>query len=95
MMAKIIPQSVKTTLWSYNTEKIDLKEHKRAIIGQVLNYGDKQATDWLFNTYSKKVLKEEAGQIPLGQWDKKSLALWKLILDIDPRPKSERVLNDK
>ena len=87
-----LPKFVESVLWSYDLRKIDLNLHKRLIITQVLNFGTKEATDWLFKTYSFDEIREKAQQIPLGQWDKKSLALWSAYLEIDPRPRSERVL---
>lgn len=92
-MAKL-PQAVKNTLWSWDTNKIDLEKDKKLIVTQVLNYGTEEATDWLFDTFSKSEIEKEAQKIPLGQWDEKSLALWSLIMDLDPKPRSERILND-
>jgi hypothetical protein len=92
-MAKL-PQAVKNTLWSWDTNKIDLEKDKKLIVTQVLNYGTEEATDWLFDTYPKSEIEKEAQKIPLGQWDEKSLALWSLIMDLDPKPRSERILND-
>lgn len=88
-----LPKSVRAVLWSYDLSKIDLETHKKLIIGQVLNYGRKESTDWLFQTYPKSEIRAVAEQIPSGQWDRKSLALWSLFLNVNPRPKSERVLN--
>lgn len=88
-----IPKSVESVLWSYDVNKIDLNLHKKLIIGQVLNFGTKEATDWLFGLYGLDEIRKVAEQIPSGQWDKKSLALWSLYLNINPKPKPERVLN--
>ena len=88
-----LPKSVESVLWSYDINKIDFDLHKKLIISQVLNFGTSDATDWLFKTYELKEICKVAEQIPLGQWDKKSLALWALYLDIKPKPKQERVLN--
>ncbi len=88
-----LPKSVRNVLWSYDSAKIDLTDHKKIIISQVLNFGTKEATDWLFATYSESEIRDIASQIPAGQWDRKSLALWSLYLDIRPKPKSERVLH--
>lgn len=88
-----MPKSVESILWSYNIDEIDLELHKKLIIGQVLNYGTKDATSWLFKMYRQDEIQKIAEQIPFGQWDKKSLALWSLYLDIKPKAKSERVLN--
>jgi len=89
-----LPKSVESVLWSYDVNKIDFGLHKKLIISQVLNYGTSDATDWLFKTYELKEIRKVAAQIPLGQWDKKSLALWELYLGIKPKPKHESVLNE-
>lgn len=88
-----LPESVANVLWSYDVKKIDLEVNKKLIVAQVLNLGTKEATDWLFRVYDKDDIRLTAEQIPSGQWDKKSLALWSLYLDIRPKAKSERVLN--
>ena len=88
---KTVPQSVRSTLWSYDMSKIDFDVHKKLIITQVLNYGTKEATDWLFRLYGKEEVKTIATVIPSGQWDKKSLALWSLYLGIRPKSKAERM----
>ena len=89
----MLPQSVKAVLWSYDTDKIDLQKHRRLIVSQVLNFGTKKATDWLFKFYGKAVVRETASEIPLGQWNKKSLALWSLNLKFTPKSRSERILH--
>lgn len=86
-----MPQSVKNVLWSYNTEEIDPDTNKQIIVGQVLNFGTKEATDWLFRNYSIEEIRKIAVTIPSGQWDRKSLALWSLYLEINPESKQERV----
>jgi len=88
-----IPKSVANVLWSYDINKIDLDLHKKLIIAQVLNYGTEDATDWLFETYRLDEVQKMAEQIPTGQWNKKSLALWSLCLNIKPISKPERVLH--
>lgn len=88
-----IPKSVENVLWSYDISKINFNLHKKLIIAQVLNYGTKDATDWLFGMYSLNEIRKVAEQIPSGQWDKKSLALWSLYLNIRPKSKLEKVSN--
>lgn len=88
-----LPSFVLAVLWSYDSGKIDLVTHKKLIISQVLNYGSKEATDWLFNTYSRDEITQVASLIPLGQWDEKSLALWSLYLGIKPVSRAERILH--
>lgn len=87
-----LPAPVKQALWSYDTSRIDLNIHKKLIISQVLNYGVKEATDWLFRTYEIEEIRNISNTIPMGQWSKKSLGLWSLFLGINPRPRAERVL---
>lgn len=91
---KKLPKSVESVLWSYNIDEIDIFTHKKLIITQVLNFGTVEATNWLFKTYSINEIYQMAQQIPLGQWEKKSLALWSLYLGIKPVNKSEKVLNE-
>jgi len=86
-----IPQSVKAVLWSYDLNKIDFVVHKKLIITQVLNFGSKEATDWLFGIYPKAEIARIALLIPLGEWNKKSLALWSLYLGIKPVSRAERI----
>jgi hypothetical protein len=85
----MLPQSVKSTLWSYDTDKIDLVLHKKLVVSQVLNLGNHYATNWLFGYYGKAEVARIAESIPTGQWNKKSLNYWKLLLDIEPKLKSE------
>lgn len=86
-----IPVSIKSVLWSYDLNAIDFDVHKKLIIAQVLNFGTKKATDWLFRLYGKDQISKIAASIPSGQWDKKSLALWSLYLGIKPKTKMERI----
>lgn len=88
-----LPKSVQNVLWSYDIDKIDFDVHKKLIIAQVLNFGTKEATDWLFRKYKVGEIKKVAETIPSGQWDKKSLALWKMYLNIEPESKLKRVSN--
>lgn len=86
-----LPPEVKATLWSYDTSKLAVQADKRLIIGAVLNYGTKAATDWLFAQYAREEIKQTAAAIPRGAWDKRSLALWSLVLDFTPAaPRQER-----
>lgn len=77
----MLPQSVKSVLWSYDTDKIEVDKDKRLVISQVLNYGSKEATDWAIIHYGKNEMRKTALSIPLGRWNKKSLAFWSLILN--------------
>lgn len=80
-----LPQSVKTVLWSYKLDQIEVQKHKRIIISQVLNFGSKEAIKWLFKRYGFAQVAKIANTIPIFQWNKKSLSLWRLILSINPK----------
>ena len=79
-----IPNYVKSSLWSYDIDKIDLEEHKERIITNILNHGTDKAVDWLFNTYSEKEIKKVIKYPFYGEWDKKSLNFWALISKVTP-----------
>ena len=80
-----LPQSVKAVLWSYKTDKIEVNKHKKIIIFQVLNFGSEEAIKWLFKQYNLDLITKVASDIPLFQWNKKSLSLWKLVLSINTK----------
>lgn len=82
--ATYIPQSVRATLWSYDTNQIDLMRDKERIITNVLNYGVKEATDWLRATYSTKEIAAIVAHPRPGEWDKKSLNFWSLVFGVSP-----------
>lgn len=88
----MLPCSVRAVLWSYDIKKIDPEIHAKLIISQVLNYGTRAATDWLFRFYGKDEVKRIASRIPRGQWDKKSLVFWSLVLEINPNEKKDMIL---
>ncbi len=81
----MLPQSVKLALWSYDTDKIDVIGDRNKIISQVLNFGNKEATDWIMMKYGKSIVVKEALKITEGQWNKKSLNYWSLILGFDKK----------
>ncbi len=87
----MLPPNIFRTLWSYNSEKIDPLKHKQIIVANVLNFGDKEATQWLFRYYGQKEIKKIAAKIPAGQWNKKSLNFWSILLDIKPRAKAAMI----
>jgi len=80
-----IPEFVTPFLWSYDIERLDIRSHKHLIIHNVLNFGSKKATDWLFSVYSKKDIQEVLSTIPKSAWSKKSLTLWSLIFGVSPK----------
>ncbi|NCO88728.1 hypothetical protein AUK04_00370 [Candidatus Roizmanbacteria bacterium CG2_30_33_16] len=79
------PPSVNSVLWSYNLNEINVQKDKKIIISQVLNFGSEEAIKWLFKQYGFATVEQVANTIPLFQWNKKSLSLWKTILSINPK----------
>ncbi len=80
----MIPEFVQPFLWSYDISALDLDRDKRRIITNVLNLGTSQATDWLFKTYSQKDIKKCLENPLPGEWNKKSMTFWSLLLDVKP-----------
>jgi hypothetical protein len=84
-------KDVLSVLWAYDPKEIDPIKHSKLIVSQILNLGNFKATKWLFKFYGKKKVAKIAGTIPLGQWNKKSLALWTLVLGIHPKERKKRI----
>lgn len=80
-----LPQSVKATLWSYDTARLAVEKDKERIITNVLNFGTYEANKWLFATYPRDTIKEVVQHPRPGEWDKKSLNYWGIVFDITPK----------
>ena len=88
----MIPPFLQPFLWSYDVEKLDLSRDKKRIITNVLNLGTTQATKWLFETYSKEDIKETLAHPLSGEWNRKSLNFWGLVLEVKPDLTNQRVI---
>jgi len=44
----MLPKYVKAIPWPYDTDAIDLQKHRGLVVSQILIFGTKKATDWLF-----------------------------------------------
>jgi len=88
----MIPQFVQPFLWSYDVNKLDILRDKKRIITNVLNFGTSQATDWIFKTYTKEDIKSCLTNPLPGEWNKKSLVFWSLLLDIEPKTVNTRAV---
>jgi len=86
-----IPNVFAPFLWSYNLENMDLENDKRRIITNVLNWGTKRATSFLFKVYKKNDIKKVVASPMSGEWSKKSLNFWALIFNLST-PNQKRVL---
>lgn len=83
-MQSDIPAEVRPFLWSYDIDSLDLERDKKRIITNVLNFGTKEATDWLFRTYSPDDIRDAVSRPFHGEWDRKSLSFWSLIFGVSP-----------
>lgn len=86
-----IPSYVAPFLWSYDIARIDLERDKKRIILNVLNLGTQQSTDWLFSVYSREDILDIVAKSLAGEWNKKSLRYWRLVLDIITPIKTKRI----
>lgn len=83
-MASTFPASVKAALWSFDTDRMDLEQHRERIITNVLNMGTHDALLWLFSTYSRERIAEVVAHPRPGEWNKRSLNYWALVFDVEP-----------
>ena len=88
----MIPQFVQPFLWSYDIDALDISRNKKRIITNVLNFGTSEATNWLFNTYTKEDIKNCLINPLPGEWNNKSMALWSLVFNIKPVKTTVRFL---
>ena len=79
-----LPSSLKPYFWSYDFDKLNKEGDKKRIITQILNLGSKEATDWVFSVYTKKEIIDSIRHPLPGEWNKKSLNYWSLLLDSKP-----------
>ncbi|CEG12968.1 conserved hypothetical protein [groundwater metagenome] len=66
MENKKTPNFVRSALWSYDDDKIDIGKDKKIIIDHILNHGTDEQIRWLFKTYSVKEIREVECQIEVG-----------------------------
>ncbi len=79
---KKTPKQFQRTLWSYDINKMDLKEDQKEIITQVLNYGTWEDLKLLYQLYPEKEIKEVVRNPCRGVWFEKVLNFWTLIFNI-------------
>jgi hypothetical protein len=82
---KKLPVFLRPFLWSYDLNKMDKEKHKNIIIKNILDYGTKEATDWLWENYSREEIQEAIRKSIRADWSKKSINLWSLIYEVEPR----------
>lgn len=83
IMVTILPAFLQPFLWSYDLDRLDRDRDKKRIITQILNYGTKEATNWLFSEYSVEEIQEALRDPLAGEWNKRSLNYWSLVLKVE------------
>lgn len=82
MAKKKLPKFLQPCLWSYDLEKMDIKDDKETIITQVLNFGNVKSVKWLLKTYPEKDIIETVRYPQRGSWTKETLNYWLKMLEI-------------
>ncbi len=77
-----VPTFLKSVLWSYDLNQIDLKEDRELVITQVLNYGEWRDLEWLYSVYAEDDIRQVVSHPRRGRWFDKVLNFWEKMLDI-------------
>jgi len=88
----MIPRFIQPFLWSYDINALDLSRDKKRIITNVLNFGTKEATDWLFEVYTKDDIRDCLIHPLSGEWNNKSMVFWSFLLGVQPNEIATRFL---
>ena len=81
----------KPFLWSYDVKKMDLIKDKERIITNVLNWGTQESTKLLFKVYDLRSIKHAVSRPMPGEWNKKSLNFWSLMLEVKPLVRARKL----
>lgn len=87
-----LPQFIRPFLWSYDVSQLDPEKDKKRIITNILNHGTKEATDWLFATFEIKDIREAIENPFPGEWNKKSLHFWSMLLEVQVGDTTRKIL---
>jgi len=79
-----LPLPVRTALWSYDTERLDITKDKTLIIRGVLASGTYEAVRWLRSTYQEHEIEDAFRTSVASAWSPKTLRFWSLILNTTP-----------
>lgn len=79
---KKLPKSFQRILWSYDIDKMDIKEDKKEIITQTLNYGRWEDLNLLYKLYPEEDIKEVISHPRRGVWFEKVLNFWTRMYNI-------------
>ncbi len=79
-----LPSFLKPFFWSYDFSKLNIQNHKKLIIQNILNYGNEKSVKWLRKKFSEDDIKGVIKNSSQSEWDKKSLNLWSLVWEVKP-----------
>ena len=69
-----------TLFWDVDPKTIDPEKNARYVIERILDLGDPEEVSWLFHYYPKSEIKRVMN-LPRSQVQRKSKALWSLLLN--------------
>ena len=78
-----LPYYLKQFFWDTNFNNLDYKKHPIYIIERLLEFGDEKAVRWVWQTFSKKQIRETVCTSRVIS--KKTASFWSLISDIPER----------
>ncbi len=77
----MLPEAVKKYFWEVDVDGLDVDKNPEYIISRLLEYGDREATRWLFKKFSRaliaKTLREGRAFSP------RTANFWRLYLNLD------------
>lgn len=82
-----LPKFLQPYLASYDLSKLDKDTNavREEIITQVLNLGDEEAVEWIFDNYDMDQVRYVLKNPKRGLWFKESLNFWQKILGIEAK----------
>lgn len=77
-----VPKFLQTYLASYDLSGLDVRRDRDIIITEILNKGDQEAVNWLYQNYSKQDVRNIIRKPIKGMWLKSVLQYWLKIFDL-------------
>lgn len=74
---------------------MDIVKDEERIITNVLNFGTLDASKLLFKVYNLKKIKNVVLHPAPGEWNKKSLNYWSLMLKVTPKISKRKIIFQK
>ncbi|TSC93196.1 MAG: hypothetical protein CEN89_206 [Candidatus Berkelbacteria bacterium Licking1014_7] len=81
------PKFLKRYFWDTDFSLLDRQKNQKYIIERILDWGDEQGIEWLFQTYSSQEIK--AVVLTSRELFKKSINFWGIILELGEKWRKE------